>query len=219
MIVDYDDPSLPQRLRDFEQLVAGAFNAGDIRAPVHLSGGYEEQLIEYFRSNYSAERGDWICTTWRSHYHCFLAGVDPDRLYRDILAGKSITLTYPDHRIISSAIVGGVLPIALGLATGIRRRVEAGGYDDDPSGDISLVHAFVGDMTARGGIFHEVMQYAGGHALPLSFVIEDNEKSVGTPTDHVWGNTVSIFGNGPRMTTIRYTLPWPHAGAGQWVRF
>lgn len=213
--MNYDDPALPRRLRDFEQGVADAFNEGLIRAPSHLSGGCEEQLVDYFRHSYSAERGDWICTAWRSHYHCLLAGVDPDRLYADILTGKSITLCYPDYRIISSAIVGGVLPIALGLALGIRRAADE---NDVHPAAVPWIHAFVGDMTARGGAYHEARRYAEGHELPLSLVVEDNGKSVGTPTAEVWGS-VWDGSDWPRERAIVYQLPWPHAGAGQWVRF
>lgn len=204
-VVDYADPALPQRLRDFELRVADAFNEGRIRAPVHLAGGNEEQLISYFR--YLWRPGDWVCTAWRSHYHCLLAGVDPERLFEDIIAGKSITLCYPGHRIISSAIVGGVLPIALGLALGVQKSGSTGRVQ---------VHAFIGDMTARTGVYREVRDYASGHELPLSVVIEDNGKSVGTPTSDVWGAPIQ----GVRVQSrYRYELPWPHAGAGKWVRF
>lgn len=214
MNIDYGDPALPDRLRAFEQRIADAFNAGAIRAPVHLAGGNEARLISYFRNRYVAERGDWICAAWRSHYHCLLAGVDEERLFADILAGRSITLCYPDHRIISSAIVGGVLPIALGLALAVRRTVDAHDFSERAA---PVVHAFVGDMTARGGTYHEVLEYASGHQLPLSIVVEDNGKSVGTPTMEAWGTATR--GAWPKKERHIHELPWPHAGAGQWVRF
>ena len=44
-----------ESLRAFEQSVANAFNSGTIRSPVHLSGGNEQQLIDYFLTNYSAD--------------------------------------------------------------------------------------------------------------------------------------------------------------------
>src|SRR5258706_10994318 len=103
----------------FERNVAEEFNRGSIRSPVHLSGGNEQQLINYFAAHFRP--GDWICTTWRSHYHALLAGVPPSEVMAAILRGRSITLTFPAHRVISSAIVGGVIPIALGIALGIKR--------------------------------------------------------------------------------------------------
>lgn len=192
----------PVELIAFEQRVAEAFNAGRIRAPVHLAGGNEDDLIAMFAN---IRLRDWVATQWRSHYHCLLKGVPPERLMRDILAGHSITLTYPEHRIISSAIVGGVLPIALGIAWAIKRA------DRD-----ELVWAFVGDMTAKTGIFHEVATYAAGHKLPLNLIIENNGKSVCTDTQEVWGKA-----RGESLTywNYDYDLPWPHAGAGQRVQF
>src|SRR5882672_2555148 len=103
----------------FEDSIAEAFNRGEIRAPVHLTSGNEEQLIEYFSKHVGPD--DWICTTWRSHYHCLLKGVPPDELRAAIMAGRSISLCFPEHRIVSSAIAGGILPIALGIAMGSKR--------------------------------------------------------------------------------------------------
>lgn len=200
----------PDELRAFEQRVADAFNDAQIRAPVHLSGGNELDLIEYF-SAYVRE-DDYVLTYWRSHYHCLLKGVSPELVLRDVVAGRSITLCYPERRILSSAIVGGQIPIALGIALQIGRE-----------GGPERVHCFLGDMTARSGIAHECRQYARGHQLPISFVVEDNGKSVCTPTEEVWGR-------GPADERIhaielgktlwrKYDLPWPHAGAGKRVNF
>lgn len=199
--------ALASQLIAFEREMADRFNEGIIKAPVHLSGGNEQYLIDYFRRRYDAQRGDWVCTAWRSHYHALLAGVPPTRLRDDILAGKSITLTYPEHRFISSAIVGGILPIALGLAMATRQ-----------SGSSHRVHVFVGDMTARTGTYHEVLSYAAGHNLPLNVVVETNGKSVGTPTPDVW-KTNTASPPDLEQYIYDYELPFPHAGAGKWVKF
>ena len=187
----------------FEAEVAEAFNAARIRAPVHLAGGNEEQLIEIFRD---VRPNDWIATTWRSHYHCLLKGVPRDELMNEILAGRSITLNFPSHRIVSSAIVGGVLPIALGIAWAIKRK----GRDE-------RVWAFLGDMTERAGVSWECAEYAAGHGLPITFVIEDNGLSVCTPTVDTWITTANA--GDERRYRYRYKLPWPHAGAGKRVEF
>ena len=190
----------------FETDIADLFNKGDIRSPVHLSGGNEEQLIAYFEENF--KEGDWIATAWRSHYHCLLAGVPPEKLKKAILAGRSITLCFPEHQVISSAIVGGILPIATGIALCIKR-------SEDPV--LSKVHCFVGDMTARTGAFWENIQYAHGHNLPIRYIIEDNRKSVGTPTAEVWGR--DLIPRNDHVTYYQYDLKYPHAGAGKWIRF
>lgn len=195
----------PADLISFELEVAAAFNAGCIRAPVHLTGGCEEQLIEIFQD---VRKNDWVAGSWRMHYHCLLKNVPRQQLMDDILAGHSITLCYPEHRIISSAIVGGVLPIALGLA-----------WSEKQKGEGNRVWAFVGDMTARTGMFHECRQYAIGHDLPIEFVIENNGMSVCTDTAEAWGMGDLDFDTDGKTTEYFYKLPFPHAGAGVRVQF
>lgn len=188
----------------FEREIADIFNAGTIRAPVHLSGGNELQILEVFQD---IKDSDFVTTNWRSHYHCLLKGVPPERLKADILAGKSIALCYPEHRIVASAIVGGTLPIALGIALSIKR-----------SGGANKVWAFLGDMTARTGTYHECVQYASGHDLPITFVHERNGLSVCTDTDAVWGAS-RRFTRGDLVRGYSYKLPWPHSGAGRRIEF
>ena len=107
-----------KELIEFEEEIATAFNNKEIRAPIHLHGNNENQLIKIFES---ISPSDWIFSSWRSHYHCLLKGVPPERLKRDILDGKSITLIYPEYKIYTSAIVGGIIPIALGTAIALKR--------------------------------------------------------------------------------------------------
>lgn len=205
-----------EELVAFEARVAEAFNAGRIRAPVHLSGGCEEQLIEIFRN---VAQNDWVCTTWRSHYHCLLKGVPEETLFADILAGKSITLCYPEHRIISSAIVGGVAPIAVGLAMAIELAGKSRPLLVRDRPDLSCVWCFLGDMAWQSGVVHECRAYAAQHSLPVEFVLEDNGISVCTPTESVWPEAVLEYGKGLYTNGFNYELPWPHSGAGKRVEF
>lgn len=197
MITDHT----PETLRAFSEEMAAAFNAGKIRAPVHLDGGNEEQLIEVFRD---IRPCDWVCGAWRMMAKALLKGVSVEEVRAAVLAGKSITLTFPEHRVISSAIVGGILPIALGIAWGIKR-----------SGGSERVFCWLGDMTATTGLAHECLQYASGHELPITWVIERNGKSVCTPTQETWGKPTLHH----EMIGYSYDLPWPHSGAGVRVNF
>src|SRR6266566_3092630 len=103
----------PEKLIAFEQDIADEFNKGNIHSPIHLSGGNEEWLIDYFDNNF--RKGDWIASTWRSHYHALLCGVPEEQVRAAIIKGRSITLCFPEYRFFSSAIMGGALPIALGV--------------------------------------------------------------------------------------------------------
>lgn len=191
----------PEDLIAFEKDIAAEFEAGNIKAPVHLAGGNETQLIEIFK-NIRPE--DWVLCQWRSHYHCLLKGVPAAELKAAIIAGRSIALCFPEYRVLSSAIVGGIAPIAVGLAWSIKR-----------CGGSERVYCFVGDMTAMSGVVGEAKQYISRHRLPMRFFIENNSKSVCTDTQQVWG---------PYPTEIQtdvysYDLTWPHVGTGRWVSF
>jgi TPP-dependent pyruvate/acetoin dehydrogenase alpha subunit len=191
----------------FEDDIASAFNAASIRAPVHLYSGNEDRMIEIFKT---IRPEDWIVCSWRSHYQCLLKGVPRAELKRAILEGHSISLCFPRYRIFSSAIVGGGLPIAVGLALGIKRRKQH-----------EMVYCFMGDMTSETGIAHESIKYSGNHNLPIHFIIEDNGKSVCTDTRAAW-NQPQLTHEGMRTSLItyyRYETKYPHAGAGQRIQF
>jgi TPP-dependent pyruvate/acetoin dehydrogenase alpha subunit len=195
-------------LIEFEDQVAELFNAGKIRAPVHLYWGNEENMIKVFER---VRPQDWVFCSWRSHYQCLLKGVPKQKVMDEILAGRSISLCFPEHRIYSSAIVGGVLPIAVGMAMSIKR-----------AGADAKVYCFLGDMTAETGIAHESMKYSSNHRLPIHFVVEDNGLSVCTDTREAWNQPQLSFEglhDEDLVTYYRYKTKYPHAGAGVRVQF
>ena len=194
-------------LINFEDRVADAFNSGLIKAPVYLYHGNENQMIEVFGD---VKEQDWIMCSWRSHYQCLLKGVPEDVLYRDILAGRSISLCYPNERIFSSAIVGGSISIATGIALSILKKDGR-----------NRVHCFVGDMTAETGIAHECIKYSENFDLPIRFIVEDNRKSVCTDTYEAWGMSASSYLEycGNKVVYYQYETRYPHAGAGELVQF
>ena len=195
-----------EQLVAFETDIANCFNNAMIKAPIHLYDGNEEQMIDIFKC---VEPEDWVFCSWRSHYQCLLKGVPQEQLKKDILAGKSITLCYPEHNIYSSAIVTGNIPIATGAALDIKRK-----------GGTNHVWCFVGDMTSETGTFFENWKYAVNHDLPITFVIENNGKSVCTETSKVWNTNELYFAKETRkIIYYEYQTKYPHAGAGQRIQF
>lgn len=192
----------------FENDIAECFNQGLIRAPIHMYAGNEGQMIEVFQN---IHEDDWVLCSWRSHYQCLLKGVPPERLKADILAGRSISLCYEEYRVMSSGIVTGVLPIAVGIALDIKRK----------SGK-NKVYCFMGDMTAESGMACECIKYVRNHKLPIHFIIEDNGKSVCTDTRQTWGCDKLSFEDcsDEHITYYRYDLSkYPHAGSGKRIQF
>jgi TPP-dependent pyruvate/acetoin dehydrogenase alpha subunit len=195
-----------EQLVDFETDIANCFNNAMIKAPIHLYDGNEEQMINIFKC---VEPEDWVFCSWRSHYQCLLKGVPQEQLKQDILAGKSITLCYPEYNIYSSAIVTGNIPIATGTALDIKRK-----------GGTNHVWCFVGDMTSETGTFFENWKYAVNHDLPITYVIENNGKSVCTETGKVWNTNELYFAKETRkIIYYEYQTKYPHAGAGQRIQF
>jgi pyruvate dehydrogenase E1 component alpha subunit len=200
-----------QELIDFEKEVADIYCDGKIRAPIHLSDGNERQLIEVFKM---IKRSDWVFSNWRSHYHALLHGIPPEFIKEKILAGDSITLCFPEYRFLTSAIVSGVLPIAMGTAWAVKKK-----------GEDYHVWCFLGDMTYMTGVAHEVIKYATNFDLPITFVVEDNTQSVGTPSYVVWGledrkpSSTMPVQIGPKVWKYDYIKTWPHVGAGKFVTF
>jgi pyruvate dehydrogenase E1 component alpha subunit len=192
-----------QDLLDFELKIIESWEGGKIKGPVHLSNGNEEQLIEIFKR---IKTTDWVFSTWRSHYHSLLKGIDPTWVEQTILDGKSITICNEKEKFYSSAIVGGTLSIALGTALSIKRD----GGDDK-------VWVFVGDMSFESGLFYETHKYARNLDLPLYFVVEDNGVSTYTPTIETWGGKRREIPED--VIYYQYQSKYPHYGTGKWVVF
>jgi len=186
----------------FEKKMADHWESGRIRGPVHLSGGNEEQLIEIFKRIKST---DWVFSTWRSHYHALLKGLPSEWVEQEILDGRSITIINKEEKFYSSAIVGGIIPIAVGVAMANKRN----GIND-------RVWCFVGDMTFETGTFMENYKYVKNFDLPITFVVEDNGVSTNTPTVETWNKKSDIPND---VIWYEYEKQWPHYGTGKWVVF
>lgn len=203
-----------QDLIDFEKKIGDMFNAAMIKAPIHLYSGSEDQIIKVFEK--IDVKNDWICCTWRNHYQALLKGVPPDLLTDRILAGKSMVMNLMDYKFVCSSIVGGIPSIATGLALAAKLK-----------GTGEHVWCWTGDMSAETGAWTEAYKYAVAQDLPITFVVEDNELSVLTPTKEVWGankwylpeQNVSWY-ESKHLIYYKYkNEKYPHAGAGIRVQF
>mgnify|MGYP003652269404 FL=1 len=204
-------------LIEFEKEIADIYEAGKIKAPVHLRDGNEEKLVEIFK-NLNITKEDYIFSTWASHLHALLKGVPKEQIKKDILEGRSITLHYAEHNFYSSAIVGGISPIAAGTALALKKQNKT-----------NRVYCFLGDMAARTGISHESIVYSISNNLPITFIIEDNGKSVGTPTEDCWGDLTTetiiktyqdlSLNSKSDILYYKYEMTYPHSGTGVFVEF
>ena len=193
-------------LKNFEVKVCDLFKQKKIMAPVHLYDGNEREMLNIFKK---IKSDDWIFCTWRSHYQCLLKGVPESELLDDIQSGRSISLCYPEYKIFSSAIVTGIIPIALGVSYSIKLKNKN-----------EHVYCFVGDMTSQTGCFYENWKYSVNHNLPITWIVEDNNKSVCTDTRKVWNTENLNFENiSEKIIYYKYQSKYPHAGTGERIQF
>ena len=202
MITNHTKESLIQ----FEDSVCEAFMNKEVKAPVHLYSNNEEKMLEIFQN---IKEEDWVFCSWRSHYQCLLKGVPSDVLLDEIKAGKSISLNFKDYKVFSSAIVTGNIPVATGVALSNKLQNKEG-----------HVYCFVGDMTSETGCFAENYKYAINYDLPITFVIENNNKSVCTDTLKTWKQDELTYKNGmDKIIYYEYENKYPHAGTGVRIQF
>lgn len=204
--------SLPTKedLVNFEKEIAEIYATGAIRAPVHLRSGREDKLIEIFKQHQIGP-DDYVFGYWDSHELALLKGVPREALKQAILKGQSISLCFPDYKILCSGIAGSLMGTAAGVAWALKR-------------DQKRARAFIfcGDMSAETGIFHESVKYALHFDLPVMFVVCDNGVSVMTDTRDVWGSSDPWF-KGTRYESkiiyFKYKNDYPHSGLGKLIKF
>ena len=184
-----------------ENIIKEEFRKGNLRVYLHMCGGNEDNLIEVFKN---IEEDDWVFATHRNHYHCLLKGMPVEELLEKIKKYGSMYIFDKKRRIFTSSIVGGVLPIATGVALGIKLRNEK-----------EHVWVFIGDMAANTGMYHECLNYSIGHDLPITFVVEDNGYGI-MNTKKVWGD---FNKKNNKEIRFEYKRKYPHVGIGEWINF
>lgn len=191
-----------KELIEFEKRIKRIYEKGKIKAPVHLSGNNEDHLIKIFKK---INKSDWVFSSWRNHYHALLKGISPEWLEKEIIKGRSMGINNLKKKFYSSAIVGGIIPIAMGVAQSIKLKKQK-----------NKVWVFIGDMTFETGIFHECYKYCKNFNLPIKFVIEDNNLSTNTPTNLAWKKKSKK----PKdVIYYKYKRKFPHHGTGSWILF
>lgn len=197
-------------LINFEQEIADIFSKGKIRAPVHLRAGREDELINIFKENNIGD-DDYVFGYWDSHELALLKGVPREELKQSIMEGNSISLCFPEHKVLCSGIVGSLMGTATGVAWSLKNQKKPG-----------HVYIFCGDMSSETGIFFESVKYAVNFDLPVTFIVCDNGLSVMTDTREVWGSDTPWFNDtkfAKKIIYFKYKNEYPHSGLGRLIKF
>lgn len=194
----------------FEQEIADIFASGAIRAPVHLRSGREDELIRIFREEDIGD-DDYVFGFWDSHELALLKGVPREEVKKAIVEGKSISLCFPEYKILCSGIVGSLMGTATGVAWALKNQNKKGS-----------AYLFCGEMSSETGIFFEAVKYAYNFDLPVKFIVCDNGLSVMTKTREVWGSDEPWFKGTKYESKIiyfQYVNGYPHSGLGKLIKF
>lgn len=164
------------RIRRFEEKCAELYSAGRIRGFLHLYIG-EEAIAVGAMQCLSPE--DAIVSTYREHGHALARGLSAGSLMAEMFGrqngccrgrGGSMHLFDAQLRFYGgNAIVGGHLPVAVGLALA-----------DRMLGRSRVTACFFGDGVVAEGDFHESMNLAALWKLPVLFLCENNQYAMGT---------------------------------------
>ncbi len=167
------------RIRRFEERCVELYSAAKIRGFMHLYIG-EEAVAAGLLPALGPD--DAVVSTYREHGHALARGVPMDAVMAEMFGrvtgssrgrGGSMHIFDAGRRFFGgNAIVGGGLPVAVGLALADAMRGR------------SLVTACLfGDGAVAEGEFHECLNLAALWRLPLLFCCENNRYAMGTALD------------------------------------
>jgi pyruvate dehydrogenase E1 component alpha subunit len=164
------------RIRRFEEKAAELYSLGHIRGFLHLYIGEEAVAVGAMQALGEQDR---IVATYRDHGHALARGLPPGELMAEMFGkatgcsrgrGGSMHFFDVSRRFYGGyAIVGGGLPIAVGLAL-------ADALEKRPV----VTACFFGDGAVVEGEFHESMNLAALWRLPVLFLYENNLYAMGT---------------------------------------
>lgn len=216
-----------QDLIDFEKMIADRWDRGLIKYPVHLSGGNEDELIQIFQN---IHKDDWVFSMHRSHYHYLLKANKTfndvlgvyTRLDRMIMQGRSMHIMDKSINFFATGIVAGACAIAVGVAKAIKNNNRYWEYATHERGaDDRHVYCFIGDGATDEGHYWEALKYSIHQELSITFIIEDNNRSVCSTKEQRYGRNEPTFVGRcePKCIIYRYTSTYPHVGTGKTIKF
>lgn len=164
------------RVRVFEERCAELYGESKIRGFLHLYIG-EEAVAAGVLSVLDGQ--DNVLATYREHGHALLRGVSAEAIMAEMFGrssgcsggrGGSMHLFDRDTNFYGgNAIVGGHLPLAVGLALATKMQ-----------GGSSVTVCFFGEGAMAEGEFHEAMNLAALWDVPVLFCCENNRYAMGT---------------------------------------
>lgn len=176
------------RIRIIEETISKKYSEGKMRCPVHLSIGQEAIPVGICSQ---LTKNDQIVSAHRSHAHYLAKKGNLSAMISELYGkstgcakgiGGSMHLIDPKAGMVAAVpIVGSSMPIAVGLS-----------WANKMNKSKNIVVVFFGDGAIEEGTFHESLNFAALHSLPILFVCENNNFSVYTSLEKRQSNRRKI---------------------------
>lgn len=163
-------------IRRFEERAEEAYGQGKIGGFLHLYIGEEAIAVGALAA---LHEDDDVVTHYRDHGYVLARGIDPKRVMAELYGkstglskgkGGSMHMADLKSRVWGGyAVVGGHIPLAVGLALAIQ-------YNKEPR----VVACFFGDGATNTGTFYTGLNIAAVWKLPLVAIVENNHYGMGT---------------------------------------
>jgi pyruvate dehydrogenase E1 component alpha subunit len=178
-------------IRRFEERSAMLYQNQKIGGFCHLYSGQESVAVG---SIGVLREDDYVITAYRDHGHALARGMDPRIAMAELLGrapgcsrGKGGSMHFFDAEkgfLGGHAIVGSHIPVAAGVAFAIKYR-----------GEDRVCICYFGDGAMDQGALHEAFNMASLWKLPVIYVVENNQMSMGTQLHrHSWTTDLTIRG-------------------------
>jgi pyruvate dehydrogenase E1 component alpha subunit len=164
------------RIRRFEDKCAELYTTMKIRGFMHLYDGEEAIAVGVLEA---LTQDDAVVATYREHGHALVRGLSAGSILAEMYGkqegccrGRGGSMHLFDDKLRfygGNAIVGGGLPVAVGLALADKMQQKK-----------RVTTCFFGDGAVAEGEFHESMNLASLWKLPVLFVCENNLYAMGT---------------------------------------
>jgi pyruvate dehydrogenase E1 component alpha subunit len=188
-------------IRRCEEESARAYAQGKIGGFLHLYIGQEAVAVGACAT---LEPDDYVVGTYRDHGLAIAKGMEPKAVLAELYGkvtgcskglGGSMHLFDAEHHMLGGyGIVGGHIPLAAGVAFASKYRKD---------GRVTL--CFFGEGAVSIGGFHEACSLAALWKLPIVFVCENNEYSMGTPLSRTMAvEDVTLKADGYGMAKDRF---------------
>jgi len=180
-------------IRLFEKAAIEQYRLGNIYGYLHPYLGEEGIAVGAIST---LRPDDYIVSTHRGHGHAIAKGHDVSLMMAELFGkatgycqgrgGSMHVANLEQNNLGANGIVGGGIPIATGAGMAVKQKKSD-----------QVVIGFFSDGAVNNGVFHESLNLAAIYALPVVYVLENNQYAAATPYEKMnLNDDLSIYANG-----------------------